>query len=214
MGRVRYFGGAAQGAVRIGNNAGLVDAEVIVLGVVPGNGQRYEWDTPDGVVAGNIAVVIGANAAASIVNLITAINNNKPIPNVSAFVDPKDSAVCRIEADARGTLGNMIFTTDMVDGANVITGAGTLLNGENALNQVIARCEHTVDAIDVSAGNIMLSTGLPATPRFAQLELRTAAGARKVSDMLQTIEGTRVRLDFQAGTDPVAGDKIVLYAYE
>ena len=67
MARVRFLGGTATGAIRIGNNAGLVDAETIDIGPfpLPATGKRYEWDTPDGVVAGNVAVVIGGRAAPS-----------------------------------------------------------------------------------------------------------------------------------------------------
>lgn len=214
MSRVRFLGGNAQGSIRIGNNAGLVDAEVISIGVVPlpGTGQRYEWDTPDGVVAGNVAVVIGGSAAASIINLRDAINGTPPVPGVVAFIDPKDATVLRIEAVENGTPGNLAFVTDMIDGANVISG-GTLLDGEDALNQVVYRGTHVVTAIDDSAGNIMISTGAT-TPRFRQIEVYTAAGAKKAIDSLITVAGTRLRLDYQGGTDPVATDQVNWLIFE
>ena len=208
MARVRFLGSKAQGSVRIGNNVGLVDAEVISIGdVLPGGtGKTYEWDTPDGVVAGNVAVVIGANAAASIVNLRDAINATPPVPGVTAFIDPKDTATLRIETDDNGSLGNLAFVETMTDGANVISGA-TLLNGESSLNQVAFRGTHIVTANDVSAGNIMISTGAT-TPRFKLVQVVTSVGANKAVDSLVTVSAGRLRLDFQGGTDPVAGDEV------
>ena len=73
MGRVRFFGIKASGAIRMANNT-LVDGETIVIG-----GKVYEWDDDVAVAPGSVLVTIGGNVAASIANLIAAINANKPV---------------------------------------------------------------------------------------------------------------------------------------
>lgn len=214
MARVRFLGGTATGAVRIGDNVNLNDAEVISIGNVSpgGGGQTYEWDSGGGVTAGNVAVVIGGSGAGSIVNLRDAINATPPVPGVTAFIDPNDTAVLRIEADDNGVLGNLAFVETMADADNTISGA-TLLDGENSLNQVVFRGTHIVTAEDVLAANIMISTGAT-TPRFRQVEVYSSTGLKKAVTSLITVSGTRLRLAFAGGTNPIAGDEVNWLVFE
>lgn len=208
MGRMIYRGNVAHGAVRIGNNAGLVDAEVIVIG-----DKTYEWDNNASVVAGNVLVTIGATAPDSINNLKAAINANKPSIPVSMVNDPIDTAVGRVQADDSGAAGNLVFTTDMVDAINVIDGSGTLRDGENAGTQTMARGQYTVSAIDVSAGNILIPTGLQ-SPRTFGVEVYTSADVKKTIDSIVKIVGTDLVIDNNAGVDPALDDVIRYFVYE
>ncbi len=215
MGRTRFFGSLAQASIRIGNFAGLLDAETISIGnLAPSQGGKtYEWDNNVSVLPGNILVTIGASGALSAIALRDAINANKPAPGVTAFIDPKDSLVVRIEADARGALGNMALVETMVDAANTVSGA-TLLGGENALNQVLARGEYIVTAEDVLAGNVMIGSGLPSTARFSQVDVLTSTGVVKFWDGTSSISGTRLRLDGTGAVNFVAGDKVSWVLWE
>lgn len=208
MGRNRFLGMKAQGAVRIGDFANLADGEVIVIG-----DQTYEWDDNAAVEAGNVLVDMTASGAGAILSLIDAINDNPPSIPVTAVVDPKDSLTARIYADGRGVAGNLEFTTDMADSDNVITGSDALAYGENGGNQIIHRGSYTVEAIDVSADNIMIETGL-ATPRFFQVDAFSSTGLQKSLTTLWTLDGTKLRGNFAGATDPVAGDVINWIAYE
>ena len=205
--RIQYLGNKAYGSVRVGDHANLNDAELLTIG-----DKVYEVESGGGVGPGRVSVAKGASAAAFIAALVTAINNNKPSIPVSAYIDPTDTAVCRIEADNRGALGNMVFTETFADADNVITGSGTLEYGENATLQTYARGEHTVTALDVSAGNIMIATGL-AGPRFFSIAARSSAGAPKAINGNQTVDGSRLKIA-QGGTTYVAGDKITWEAWE
>lgn len=208
MGRVLYKGNRSYGFVRIGNHAGLADGNLIVIG-----NKTYEWDSGGGVGGGNVAVTIGANAAADITNLIAAINANKPSIPVSAYVDPLDTAVARIEADAEGANGNLAFTETMGDAANIISGTGLLEYGENAGHQHTVRGEHVVTTADVTIGNIMISTGL-STPRYFDISFRASTGAFKGVTALVTFAGTRIRVDQDGATSYAAGDIIRWEAWE
>jgi hypothetical protein len=207
MARVRYLGGIAQGAVRIGDHANLADGETIEIG-----DKTYEWDNNASVGAGNVTVTIGADAAGDIVNLRNAINANKPSVPVTAAVDPIDTAVCRINADAQGSAGNLALATDMADADNIISGAA-MTGGENAGTQTVGRGAYTVTALDVAAGSILIPTGL-ATPRFFQLDARSSTGLEKAITSLSVIDGGDIKVDFDGATNPVAGDVIYWDAWE
>lgn len=208
MGRTRFLGQKAQGAIRVGDFANLVDGELIVIG-----DMRYEWDDNASVSGTSVTVTIGASDAASIVNLMAAINANPPSVPVEAVVDPKDAKTARLYANGRGAAGNLVFTTTMTDGDNVISGAGLLQYGENGGNQIIHRGSYVVTAIDVSSANIMIETGL-ATPRFFQVDALSSTGLQKSLTTLWTITGSRLRGDFDGATDPVAGDVINWQSHE
>lgn len=215
MGRIRFFGGLGAAAVRLGNNAGLLDAERIDIGdqTPGGGGKSYEWDNNAAVGVGKVLVTIGASAALSAIELRDKINANKPTPPCTAFIDPLDTSVVRIEADARGTRGNMPLVETMADPLNVISGPA-FVGGEDALNQVVGRSDYVVTPIDVAAGSVVISTGLPTTIRFPQIECRTATGVRKILTSLVSSSGSRIQIDFDGATNPVAGDKISWMVWE
>lgn len=208
MGLFQFEGAVGHGAVRIGNHAGLADAEKIVIG-----DKSYEWESAGGVTAGAVAVAIGANAAADIQNLVNAINANKPSRPVTAYIDPIDTAVCRFQADDEGDRGNLDFTTTMADPANIIDAvAGKMRGGENAGNQKLHRGKYVVSALDVAAGNLMIPTGHQA-PKHMQIDAWSASGLQKALTTLFTFDGTRIKGDFDGATNPVAGDVIEWQAW-
>lgn len=204
---MRFLGMVAIGAVRIGDHANLLDGETISIG-----DKTYEWDDNASVTTGNVAVTIGADAPADIVNLRNAINANKPSVPVTATVDPIDTATLRIAADAQGAAGNLALAETMSDADNVVSGPA-MTDGENAGTQTVSRGKYTVTAIDVSAGSIILPTAL-ATPRFFQLDCRSATGLEKAITSLATIDGATLKIDFDGATNPVAGDVLYWDAWE
>lgn len=210
MSRWKFFGLKSVGAIRVGDFANLLDGEVIVIG-----DKTYEWDNNAAVTAGHVLVTIGASDAACIVNLMAAINANKPSIPVSAVVDPKDAKTARIYADNRGAAGNIDFTTDMADAGNVIAAVDDLLaNGENGGNQIRHRGVYVVTAIDILADNLMIETGLPNSIDWFSAEVRTTAGVPKAHTMELTASGTKIRGNFAGATDPVEGDVITWEAGE
>lgn len=201
MGRILFNGGRLIGAVQIGNNGALADAMLVTIG-----DKTYEWDNGGGVTPGNVAVTIGGDAATSAVNLKNAINANKPTTPVTASIDPVNTGTVRLEADANGYPAGGVALTTTMTGANIISGA-VMTGGENEGNISHARGKHTVTALDVAAGNIMIHTGL-VSPDVFLAQCRTAAGAQRFIDSLVTINGEYLQIDFNAGTDPVAGNVI------
>jgi hypothetical protein len=207
MGRVRFFGGKGVGAVRIGNHAGLADAETVVIGT-----KTYEWDNNASVVSGNVAVAIGTNAAADAVNLRDAINANPPTPPVTASIDPVDTATVRIIANSRGVAGNHALAKTMLHADNIISGA-VMVGGENGGTQTIHRGEYDVTALDVAAGNVVIPTGLT-SPRFPQVDVLTSTGAAKYITDKVTASGGNILIDADGATSLAAGDKVCWLAYE
>jgi len=201
MGRILFNGGRLIGAVQIGNNGALADAMLITIG-----DKTYEWESAGGVTPGNVEVTIGGDAATSALNLRNAINSNKPTTPVTAAIDPIDSATVRLEADANGYPDGGVALTTTMTGANIISGA-VMTGGENESNISHGRGKHTVTALDVAAGNIRIHTGL-LSPDVFQAQCRTSAGAQRFIDSLVTIDGEYLQVDFNGGTDPVAGDVI------
>lgn len=206
MGRILFNGGRLIGAVQIGNNGALADAMLIGIG-----DKTYEWESGGGVTPGNVAVTIGGDAATSALNLKNAINANKPTTPVSASIDPVDSGTVRLEADANGYPAGGVALTTTMTGANIISGA-VMTGGENEGNISHGRGVHAVTALDVAAGNIMIHTGLQSPAQF-MAQVRSSTGALKACDSLMTITGEYIQIDFNAGTDPAAGDEITWDAW-
>jgi uncharacterized protein involved in outer membrane biogenesis len=197
----------AVGAVRIGDHANLADGETIVIG-----DKTYEWDDNATVTPGNVGVTIGADAAGDIVNLKAAINANKPSVPVSGEIDPKDTAVLRLTADAQGSAGNLAMSKTMADADNIISGAA-MTGGENAGTQTVARGKYEVTALDILADNIVIDTAL-ATPRFFQVDVRDTNGVEKAVTCKTSLSGSLLILDFDGATDPVATDEVFWDAWE
>jgi len=207
MGRVRHFGTRSQGAIRIGG-ANPADTETITIG-----NKVFEWDNNAAVTAGRVLVTIGGSVAASITNLIAAINANKPTPGVTAFADPIDALVVRLEADAPGPLGNHALAETMGDAANIVS-AAAMTGGENGGTQSIHRGEYTVTAMDVTAGSVLISTGLT-SPRFLQVDVFDSNGVQKGALTTRwSINGTRILGDADGATNMVAGDRVEWQVYE
>jgi len=173
---------------------------------------QYEFDNNAVVTAGRIAVTIGATPALTAAALIAAINANKPTPAVTAYVDPIDTSTVRLSADNRGAGGNHALAETMA-GAGNDASAAAMTGGENGGTQTQHRGEYVVTALDVAAGSCMIETGLT-SPRFRQVDAYSATGLQKGLTTLSTIDGTRIKLDFDGATNPVAGDIISWSAWE
>lgn len=208
MGRQKFEGTKSQAAVRL--TANPADGNTITITPVSGTTRIYEFESGGGVTPGNIAVTIGGTAAITITNLIAAINANKPVPSIIAYADPIDTSVARLEAEFPGAAGNHALAAV---GGNIVLSGAALTNGEDSTNQVEARSEYVVTALDVTAGCCMISTGL-GSPRFFQLECRTATGLLKGLTSLCTIDGSRIKVDTDGATNPAAGDKLTWSAWE
>lgn len=206
MSRVRYFGNPAQGSIKFGSNT-IIDGETITIG-----NKVYELRAAAPAGGGHILVVVGGTAALTAAALIVAINANKPSVPVTAVIDPVSNVTVRLVADVAGDAGNIILQETVVDAGIVVSGA-TLVGGENAATQTIARGKYAVTQNDVDATNIVIETGL-VSPRFATVESYGATGAKKTSTGLVTVSGTKILHDFTGATDHVAGDVLVWSAWE
>ncbi len=207
MGRVRFYGGKAVGSVRIGDFANLLDGETITIG-----GKVFEWDNNASVGAGNVAVTIGASNAACATNLRDAINANPPATPVTASIDPVDTATVRIIANSRGSAGNLALATTMADGDNVLSGAA-MIGGENGGTQRLHRGEYAVTALDAAAGSVVIPTG-HTTARFAQVEVRSAAGVLKSITDKVTVSAGNIVIDVDGATNIAATDVITWVCWE
>ena len=202
MGRVRFFGIAATGAIRLANNT-LVDTETITIG-----DRVYEWDNNAAVTAGNILVTIGGDVATSVANLIAAINANKPSVAVTASADPVDALVIRLIADAQGANGNLALAETIADAGNIVSGA-FMTNGENAGSQIFHQGEYIVTALDVLAANLVIPTGLT-TPKNVRVEIRDTVGVFRedITGAVTVVLGNILH-DFAGAIDLVATDRVI-----
>lgn len=206
MGKQRFLGLKAQGFAFFGGTT-FVDGEVCVIG-----NKTYEFDDDAAVEAGNVLVDISSGTAALIAAaFLAAVNANKPTPGVTAVIDPKSNVMVHLIADARGVGGNMAVTEDVADAASLVV--GSLAGGESGGTQTEARGSHTVVASEVTADNIMIETGLT-SPRFVDVEIRTAAGVPKAHTAEITVSGSKIRINFAGATDPAATDVIFWNAWE
>lgn len=204
MGRVRFFGVPAQGAVYFSGQPS--DGDYVTIG-----SKTYEFDDNAAVTAGRVAVTIGGSTALTAAALLAAINANKPTVPVTASADPVSNVTVRIKADSRGAAGNIALVKS---GANITVSAATLLNGENAGTQTVVRGEYAVTALDVLATSVVIETGLT-SPRFVQLYTKKADGTFfETSTGVISVSGSQIRHDFTGATDLEAGDTLVWEAWE
>lgn len=200
MARVRNKGNKAQGSIHLANNT-IVDGDYLTIG-----SKVYEFDDDAAVTSGRVLVTIGGSAAATAANLIAAINANKPSRPVTAAIDPTNVSGQKVNliADRVGAAGNIALTENVANAGLTVSGA-TLLGGENASEQDVARGQYVVTAADILADGIVIETGLT-SPRFPITELRTTAGLIKAATYLLTISGSKLIFTFAGATDPIAGD--------
>lgn len=206
MGKERFLGQKAQGLIRIGGTT-ILDGETATIG-----GKVYEFDTPDGVAAGHVAVSIASGTAAGIAAaLIAAINANKPTPGITAVVDPLDTAKIRLIADARGTAGNMAISDTVADGPSLTH--HDLINGEAGGTQTEARGDYTVLADDLAGTkSVVVDTGLT-SPRFVLAQVRRA-GVLVAFDGALTISGSKLCWADAGSVHLAAGDVITWLCWE
>jgi hypothetical protein len=204
VGRQRYLGAKAQGLIQFGSNT-LVDGETITVG-----NKVFEWDNNAAVTAGRVLVTIGGSAALSAAALLAAINANKPTPGVTAVLDTKSNVTVRLYADARGVAGNMTVS-ETITAADITV--ESLVSGEAGGTQTEARGAYTVTDEDVVADNIEIDTGLT-SPRFVQVEIRSAAGVPIAHTAEVTVTSGRIRLNFAGAVDPAAGHVVSWSCWE
>lgn len=207
MGRVENDGVIAVAAARIQAHASLLDGETIILG-----SKTYEFnDTEGDIVAGRVWLNRSAGSNALVAaEIVAKIMANPPSIPVTAYIDPIDSTVVRIEADAEGERGNMAFETTMANPANVIAASvdDEMSHGANAENKHDRRGSYLVTAIDVAAGSFAIPTGLQA-PTCKQLECWSATGLKKNLTTLCTFDvDGRILGNYDGATNPAEGDTI------
>ena len=212
MGRVRDAGNKSYGAVRIADFANLLDGELITLGDPLEGGKVFEWDSNAAVGAGNILVTIGASDAACINNLRDAINAELD-QYLLAYVDPVDTKTLRIEGVEPGGLGNLVFTTTMLDANNIIAAvSGALADGGADENRARASGVYIVTALDVLATSLMIPTPF-AAPALGNLRVVSSADVPKYITSKPTISGTRIKITDNGATVLAAGDKVTWEVY-
>lgn len=205
-GRLKFKGNKAVGSIHLTGQPS--DGDIVTIG-----NKVFEFDSNASVTAGRVAVTIAGSAALTAAALIAAINSNKPTVPVTAVIDPVNASGSRILliADRVGANGNMVLTEAATN--LTVSGAGTMLGGENGSLQTPARGAYTVEDEDILADAISIPTGLT-SPRFAQVTVRTALGLIKVPTWLLTISGANILLTFAGATDPVATDVVTWEAWE
>lgn len=207
MGRVRDAGNKSYGSVRIADFANLLDGQIITIGE-----KIFEWDDDAAVDPGNILVEIGVDDAECITNLIDQINAEYPT-TLLAYVDPVDPKTLRIEAKEPGGLGNLVFTTDMADGDNIIAAVGgELAAGAGDENRARASGTYVVTALDVLAENLMIPTPFSA-PFLGNLRVVSSADVPKYITDKPTISSTRIKISKNGATNLATGDKVTWEVY-
>jgi hypothetical protein len=112
----------ATGALTFSGN--VSDTETVIIG-----GVTFEFDTEGNTTAGNVAVAVAdVLPATATVNLSAAVNGNAT--TAALVTSTPTSTTVTLTADAAGTAGNSIATTETC--ANATFGASTLTGGETA----------------------------------------------------------------------------------
>lgn len=204
MGETVFPGTKSFGAARISDHANLLDGEVIVIG-----DQTYEFNSVEGdIEEGNIWVDPGADEEEAIANFVDAVTENPPSPQIDAYVDPIDAKVARLEAHDVGTPGNIAFTTTFSDGGNIIAASSDLLTGgERAKLTHVASGRHTVTVLDVLAGSVMIPTKLTA-PKILSIQVFSSVGVLKAVTTKWGTSTTRIKGDYDGGTNPAQDDVV------
>jgi len=102
----------------------ITDTETVVIG-----GVTFELDTEGNTTAGNVAVAVAdVLPATATVNLSAAVNGNAT--TAALVTSTPTSTTVTLTADAAGTAGNSITTTEAC--ANAAFGASTLAGGETS----------------------------------------------------------------------------------
>lgn len=112
----------ATGTITFGSSTNPLDGETVTIsdGV---NSKAFEFDSNGTVTGGNVGVLIGTNAAATAVNLLTAINNS--VVNVVATDATVTVPVLSLRNKTGGTAGNVTITDTVVSANFVTTGMST-----------------------------------------------------------------------------------------
>jgi hypothetical protein len=211
MGHLADSGNKSYAAVRIGDNANLLDGEALTF-TRTGTGaftKVLEWDDDAAGTAGAILVDIGADEAGSIENLRDAINDAPTLKDyVVAYVDPVDTSLLRIEGKEPGSAGNLGIESTMLDAQNVIAEIDDAFAGGGAdASRSRAADEYIVTALDVDAQNVMIPTPFQ-SPKLGRVMVLTSADVPKyVTDKIK-INGTRLQVQKNGATNLAETDRI------
>jgi hypothetical protein len=197
MGRFRFIGSKAQGAMTVGG-APIADDSITV------GDKVYVFQV---AAANNLEITIGGSDAATATNIVNAINANPPSASVDARVDSVDDTTVRLVADDVGSQGNITLAEAVTDAGFTVSGAA-LTGGENANFQTLDAGTYTVTTLDVTAESVEIDTAV-SSPIILSYSVFSATGLFKgtLSNLI-TVSGSRILHDFTGATDVVAGDVI------
>ena len=146
-------------AVAANATTGLVDGDVVAIA-----GQSYEIDTDnDGVVAGNIAVVVAPNASAGSVQTALA---NAIRGNVNSGVTVATAAAGKINFTAKtaGAAGNVAITETLGNAGVTLTPVG-LAGGADAVEAAATASITLTGATTGGVAELPSEVVVPALPR-------------------------------------------------
>lgn len=218
---------AAFGTLTFAGNA--VAAETVTI-----NGQVYTWAA---VVGAANTVLVGANAAASIVNLVAAINATPASAGVlfgaatvaNAGVTAVDGAgdTVVVTARAKGTVGNAITTTEGM--TNASWGGATLASGADATAAhfvdafvlAVAAVDAGVQAFDISDNEVLVVSTRQSTAAAATTEtMATANNAWANATMVgggpggeETLQATRAVKRAATATEVALGSMHFMFTF-
>jgi len=201
MARIRFFGRKAQGSVNFADNT-FANGDVIVVGNV-----TYEFRTSGSAAPGHVQVNVGGSATLTAAAFLAAVNANPPTIGVTASLDPVTATVVRLYANKVGSAGNVALSITTAGSSSTVSGA-TLVGGYNAGTQTEAHGSYTVTAIDVTATNVEIETGLasPVDP-IVRYYKSTGEEHLSITDKL-TISGSKIEIGQAGATHLAAGDVI------
>lgn len=154
-------------------------------------------------------ILIGANEAASILNLHHAINNSGGVPGTDYFVTQADPNVTAVDDGAHiltvtdrvlGTAGNSVATTTTA--AHATWGAATLTGGTNTTAEMSTLAELMVQALN-SSGSIAGASFNPSTHT-----LTIAAASDNIGDHTVRVEVYPPTTDYVSPTGVVTAQGI------
>ena len=185
----------------IGNPA---DGETVT--VEYGTAVVYEFDNGGGVAPGNIAVTIGAGAAATLINLKAAIALNQP--NVH-------TVILAAAVDSLGIVGyNQSYTLSGEPLTLLGSASVAVYNAKSAFGeykQGVLGATYTVTVDDAAAGSVIFGVG--GLVESYTVQVFTGAGVVKAFDGFATVSGPSIEVsNFMAAVPFVAGDVITMMA--
>lgn len=184
--------------------ANPADGETIT--VEYGTSLVYEFDNGGGVAPGNIAVTIGAGTAATVINLLAAIQFNQ------ANVHP---VLLTAAVDSLGIVGNSQAYTLSGEPLTLLGSASVAVYNAKAAageyKQGVVGATYTIDANDAAVGSVIFGVG--GLVESYQVQVFTTTGKVKAFDGGVYVSGPAIQVsNFGAAVPFVLGDVITLSA--